>query len=115
MSFLLVAIGGMVGAVSRYTVQKALPANPFNISTITVNLAGSFLLGIMIGAKVSGNPYLFAAAGFMGAFTTFSTLNIDLIKLIQGKEYKAAAVYLIITYAGGLLMAAAGLLAGRSV
>ncbi|GAE44231.1 hypothetical protein JCM21738_921 [Mesobacillus boroniphilus JCM 21738] len=49
----------------------------------------------------------------MGAFTTFSTLNVDLVKLINSKEDKALVVYVVSTYVGGILSAAAGLVIGR--
>jgi fluoride exporter len=112
-SVILVAFGGMVGAISRYMVQRAMPTNIFPFATLTVNLAGSFLLGWITGKGIEGNLYLLAAVGFMGAFTTFSTLNVDLVKLFISNDRKIAYIYLITTYAGGLLSCFAGLISGR--
>lgn len=112
-SVILVAIGGMAGAISRYMVQRAVPSNIFPFATLTVNLVGSFLLGWIVGKGIEGNLYLLTAAGFMGALTTFSTLNVDLIKLIISNEQKTAYVYFITTYAFGLLSVFGGLISGR--
>lgn len=111
--FVLVALGGMAGALSRFGVQKLMPQSVLPVATLTVNLLGSFLLGWIVGQGIHGNLYLFTATGFMGAFTTFSTLNVDLVKLIHSKEKKAVVLYLVCTYIGGLLSAASGLVIGR--
>ncbi|GAM15860.1 fluoride efflux transporter FluC [Mesobacillus selenatarsenatis] len=111
--FVLVALGGMAGALSRFGVQKLMPQSVLPVATLTVNLLGSFLLGWIVGQGIQGNLYLFAATGFMGAFTTFSTLNVELVKLFNNKENKAVVLYLVCTYIGGLLSAASGLIIGR--
>ncbi|WLR56802.1 CrcB family protein [Mesobacillus subterraneus] len=111
--FVLVALGGMAGALSRFVIQMITGQSVLPVATLTVNLLGSFLLGWIVGQGIQGNLYLFAATGFMGAFTTFSTLNVDLVKLINSRENKAVVVYVASTYIGGLLSAAAGLIIGR--
>ena len=110
---LMVALGGMAGALSRFAVQKVMPQIFLPAATLTVNLLGSFLLGWIVGQGIHGNLYLFAATGFMGSFTTFSTMNVDIVKLINNKQSKATVVYVISTYIGGLLSAAAGLFIGK--
>ena len=111
----MVALGGMAGALSRYGVQKAIPAGVLPFATLTVNLLGSFMLGWIAGSGIQGNLYLFTATGFMGAFTTFSTLNAELLKLIKNKQTKAVILYFVLTYIGGLLSVAAGLFTGRMI
>ncbi|MDQ0411916.1 fluoride efflux transporter FluC [Mesobacillus stamsii] len=111
--FILIALGGMAGATSRFMVQRVIPKTILPVATLTVNLLGSFLLGWIVGQGIQGDLYLFAATGFMGAFTTFSTLNVDLVKLINNKQYKVLTVYMIITYFGGLASGCAGLIIGR--
>lgn len=115
MEVVLVALGGMAGAISRYFVQKMVQNKMMPVSTLIVNLLGSFLLGLIVGKGIHGGLYLLAATGFMGAFTTFSTLNVDLIKLIHSKQNKIAFGYFFITYIGGLLCVTFGVLAGRFV
>lgn len=112
-SLIFVALGGMAGAISRYLVQRVIKTRVLPISTMTVNLLGSFLLGWIVGIGVHGNLYLLAATGFIGAFTTFSTLNVDLVKLISTRHHKTAAIYFFSTYIGGLLSAVTGLFVGR--
>jgi fluoride exporter len=111
----LVAFGGMGGAISRFQVQKMFPTNIIPVATLVVNLLGSFLLGLIAGFGIQGNLYLLIATGFMGAFTTFSTLNVDLVKLFTNKQNTAAIQYIFITYIGGLLCVGAGLFLGRLV
>lgn len=113
--FVLVALGGMAGALSRFGVQKLMPKTVLPVATLIVNLLGSFMLGWIVGHGIKGDLYLFAATGFMGAFTTFSTLNVDLVKLIINKQSKDVVVYVVSTYIGGLLSAAAGLFIGRTL
>ena len=110
---LIVALGGMAGALSRFGVQKVMPKTVLPTATLTVNLLGSFLLGWIVGEGIHGNLYLFAATGFMGSFTTFSTLNVDLVKLINNKQSKPVMLYVISTYIGGLISAAAGIFIGN--
>lgn len=110
---LIVALGGMAGALSRFWVQKVMPKSVLPTATLTVNLLGSFLLGWIVSEGIHGNLYLFAATGFMGSFTTFSTLNVDLVKLMNNKQSKPAMVYVLSTYIGGLISAAAGLYIGN--
>lgn len=114
-SMFLVALGGMAGALFRFFIQKAMQTKVFPVSTITVNLLGTFLLGWIVGKGIQEDLYLLAATGFLGAFTTFSTLNVDIIKLISSKQEKSAIIYFLSTYIGGLLCAAAGMLAGRLI
>jgi fluoride exporter len=114
-SMILVALGGMAGALSRFFIQRAMQTKVIPVSTITVNLLGSFLLGWIVGKGIQGDVYLLTATGFMGSFTTFSTLNVDIIKLISSKQKKSAIIYFFSTYIGGLLCAVAGMLAGRLI
>lgn len=95
-------------SLSRFGVQKLMPQSVLPVATLTVNILGSFLLGWIVGQGIQGALYLFTATGFMGAFTTFSTLNVDLVKLINSKEDKALVVYVVSTYVGGILSAAPG-------
>lgn len=113
MEFILVGIGGMAGAISRFLIGKLAASKAFPFPTIIVNLIGSLLIGISVGKGIHGNQYLLAATGFLGAFTTFSTLNVDLLNLIYLKRKKAAIGYSLFSYMGGLLCVALGLLFGK--
>jgi CrcB protein len=111
---LMVGIGGFFGAIARYSISKKLNNNPFlPIGTLTVNLLGAFLLGIIIGIKANTLIALLFGTGFMGAFTTFSTLNLEMIQLHVNKKKKGLIVYTVITYGGGITLAYLGYLFGN--
>ena len=81
LNLFLVGIGGFFGAIARYGISKRLndPSQPtIPKGTLTVNLVGSFLLGIIIGAIPNTIMTLLFGTGFLGAFTTFSTLKLEL-------------------------------------
>lgn len=115
MHYILVGMSGFAGAISRFALSKALnkyESLPFG--TMTVNLAGSFLLGIITGATVDEMIALLFGTGFLGAFTTFSTLKLELNTLFL-KDKKMFMLYLIITYVGGIALAFFGYLIGGMV
>ena len=106
-NLLLVAIGGALGASLRYLVILWIPTHNFPWSTLSVNLIGSFLLGIIIG--ISSNQLLgekstlMIATGILGAFTTMSTYSIDTITLWENDRFNAILYILTTTIVGPLL------------
>ncbi|UQD52082.1 fluoride efflux transporter CrcB [Bacillus methanolicus] len=116
MKILLVSFGGFFGAVSRYFISRKLNGHKSKIpfGTLTVNLLGSFLLGILIGKNFGEAVYLLLGIGFMGAFTTFSTLKAETLQLFEQKETFKSAFYLAITYIVGIIAGLLGLVIGRS-
>ncbi|MCF6093719.1 fluoride efflux transporter CrcB [Microaerobacter geothermalis] len=115
---LMVALGGCFGAVSRYHVSqwmlKRFPSH-FPIGTLFVNLSGSFLLGFLIAADWPASVLLLLGTGFMGAFTTFSTLKVESIQLARKKEWRILVIYLGATYTIGVLLAFLGYLGGKYI
>lgn len=113
MSFVLIAIGGFIGANARYIIGQ-LAKKYINVSiplgTLFINAIGSLLLGLMVGKGIRGDVYSFLGVGFMGAFTTFSTFKLELIQLWESKEYKAFVLYLIMSYGIGIVLASIGFL-----
>ncbi|MGM0751005.1 MAG: fluoride efflux transporter FluC [Bacillota bacterium] len=116
MKYLLVGIGGALGSLCRWgisyhwTIQSGLP-----FATLTANLLGSFLLAYFYSrwsAKYE-KSYLFIASGFLGSFTTFSTLSIELVTFLIEKQLVLFFVYFAFTSIGGLLLAWTGYVAGR--
>lgn len=105
------AAGGFFGAMARYGVQSFFSARwPtfFPFGTLVVNLLGSFLLGWIVGNDIHGSLGLFLGTGFMGAFTTFSTLNLESANLFQNGKRKIGILYLVLTYVLGIVMAGLG-------
>lgn len=75
MTFLLVAVGAAIGAPLRYAAAHLLDGY-LHWGTILVNLAGSFLLGVLSGLAVSGNAMALLGTGFCGALTTYSAFAV---------------------------------------
>lgn len=106
-----VALGGILGALARYGlstwgVRKFPSLLPR--ATLFINLSGSFLLGILLGSGASEPFYLFAGTGFMGAYTTFSTLNAEIVQLMKKREGRVLALYATSSYVLGIALAFAG-------
>ena len=112
MTTLLVMLGGAVGAAARFLVDRAVTARSrgaLPAGTLCVNLAGSLALGLAVGFLASsGSAYAVLATGVCGAFTTWSTLAVEVVDLIRARP-RAAGVYVLVTVAGGILLAFLGL------
>ncbi|WP_433632903.1 fluoride efflux transporter CrcB [Halomicrococcus sp. NG-SE-24] len=86
----LVGFGGMVGAVLRHIVSEAVARETFPVGTLTVNVVGSFVLGIVTFLGADSDVLLFVGTGACGSFTTFSSFSHDTVGLWEdGKQYKA--------------------------
>jgi len=114
MKFMLVALGGFLGAISRFIISQHLSKNMvIPVGTLTVNLIGSLILGIIIGLKLQSNIALLIGTGFLGAFTTFSTLSFEMVKMMQSKQRNKCVMYLLFTYGGGISLAYIGFFIGK--
>ena len=116
---LAVAAGGFLGGTARYGLVNALPQGPAGV-TFAVNVAGSFALAVLLVLALEAWPpsrYLrpFAATGFLGSFTTFSTWMLEVDRLVQSEGTGAAASHLLGTLVAGLLAAFVGVVAGRAL
>lgn len=99
MTLLLVLLGGAAGSTARWAVAQALPGRR---ATLLVNLVGSLLLGLLLGAPPSAAVLL--GVGFCGALTTFSTYALE---VLDGGGWR----YALVSTAGCLAACALGLLA----
>ncbi|WP_256288863.1 CrcB family protein [Halobellus inordinatus] len=102
----LVALGGFLGATSRYLVGTAVPGPR---GTFVVNVLGSFVLALSIGVVRSSRLRFFLATGLLSSFTTYSTFAVETTSL--GPTWGLANVGA--NYAFGFLAALLGLAAGR--
>lgn len=115
--YLAIALGGAFGAVCRYwLVNLAEHHNTgvFPVGTLTVNLLGSLLIGIlfvMLTEKIQVAAYLrpLLVIGFLGAFTTFSTFSLDALLLMQQGLFFSALSYIFLSVASCILAAWAGM------
>ena len=121
MPWLLVAAGGALGALSRYSVDRLVAAaiGPSVLGTFLVNITGSFLLGLFVsvneGANWPASTRLLVAVGFLGSYTTFSTLTVAGIQTAEAGDLLRAALNVVGSVAVGLLAALAGVLLGRAL
>jgi CrcB protein len=113
---ILVSIGGFFGAISRFVISKRIQGSittGFPLGTLAVNLTGAFLLGMLTGMQINRHIHALLGIGFMGAFTTFSTLKLESEQLRKDKKYKSFYQYLVLSYSLGILFAFCGLIIGR--
>lgn len=109
---LFVGVGGFFGAIARFAMNKTVGRITFtnlSISTLVVNLIGSFLLGIFIGGQLSSELMLLIGVGFLGSFTTFSTFTLESIQMFLEKKRLSFLLYQIFSYAGGIAAAFLGI------
>ncbi len=110
MTFLLVLVGGAVGAPTRYLADLAvqrLHATAFPWGTWVVNVFGSFVLGTVVAAG-QGWATTLVGTGFCGALTTFSTFGYETVRLSEEGETATALWYVVASLAAGLLAATLG-------
>ena len=122
MNWILVALGGGLGAISRYGITL-VTENYFKsnlISIFLINIFGSLILGIFIGYSLNKENFssdfnLFIGIGVLASFTTFSTITVNTIQLITEGEYLKAVINIFSTILLGLIAAFAGLYFGKTI
>jgi CrcB protein len=116
-SALWVALGALVGAPLRLFAERTAVARRGRgsvLGTLVVNVAGSAVLGVLLGLRdVSPTVLALAGTGFCGTLTTFSTFGGDVVRLVEERAVARAAVYLAGSLVLGLGAAAVGWLAVR--
>jgi CrcB protein len=108
MTLLLVALGAVVGAPLRYLTDRLIQARHDTIfpwGTLTVNVAGSLIMGFLVGAAAAGrlDPMIITVLGpgFCGALTTYSTFGYETLRLAEdGSRFLASANIAINLFAG---------------
>jgi len=118
---LAVAAGGALGSAARYLVGKMMlrlmgPGFPWG--TLTVNMAGSFIIGLAVGLlasrySLSHHWQGFLIMGVLGGFTTFSAFSMELGLMLERHEMANAALYAIGSLSFGVAALFMGLYAGR--
>lgn len=107
MQVLLVAVGGALGAVTRYVLGTWIArifGPDFPVGTFVINVSGAFVFGVVLGLAndgiLSANARLFLAVGVLGGYTTFSTFSYETLSLIQDGTMGLA----LLNVAGQLLL-----------
>ena len=123
MALALIALGGAGGAVSRYLVDTFVSERvgaEFPWGTFVVNMTGSFVLGLLFALAIERDVLpsdirLPVMTGFIGAYTTFSTLMLETWRLAETGSTLAAVANVVGSAAVGLVVMAAGLVVGRAI
>ena len=105
MNWVAVAVGGALGAMARYAISTwifQVSSHKFPYATLTVNVLGSFVMGILFVVIIerSALPLEMRSLwmiGFLGAFTTFSTFSLDALGLWQNGHLFMALLYVLAT------------------
>lgn len=112
MNWIAIAIGGAIGAVSRYGIAQVVilinGANAAPFATIRVNVIGSGQMGVIYGYLSTGGMLaetvrVFIMIGFLGALTTFSTFSMDIMAAIDRGQVVYAVIYAAVSVAGSIL------------
>jgi len=113
MTYLLVALGGALGAVLRYAVGLAVA---FPMGTLVVNVIGSLAIGVaFVAFAQSTKSHPFVITGLLGGFTTFSAFSLDTLKLIEAGRIGAAGLYAGASVGASVLAVFAGVMLARGI
>ncbi len=123
MSILFIAIGGAAGAVSRYLVDTWVSEqtmSSFPWGTFVVNISGSFVLGLLSALAIDRSVLpadirLPVLVGFVGAYTTFSTLMLETWRLVESGSSPLAIANIVGSSVLGIVALVAGLVLGRAI
>ena len=121
--FLVISLGGILGANARYLVSLYIAerfGTAFPYGTFLINVTGSLVIGFFLTLATERLPIdplwrLFFATGFLGAYTTFSTYTYEAALLLRAGEYGPALVYLFGSVLVGMLGVFAGMLAAERI
>lgn len=122
MTWLLVAIGAAVGAPLRYLIDRVVQArhdSVFPWGTLAANVAGSFILGVLVGGTsggaVASGVWALVGTGLCGALTTYSTFSFETIRLLQQRATFYALANVGVSLIASLGAAFVGIAIGQAI
>jgi CrcB protein len=112
-SLLWIALGGALGSVARATISWWIPSGRLPWATILINIAGSLLIGWLMGRPGSApvwtsRGYVFAVVGICGGFTTFSSFSWQTFEQLQKGQWGSAVMNVLLSVVLCLLATAIG-------
>jgi len=119
MGFLIVFLGGGLGAAARHGVNMIVAGmlgTSFPFGTLAINVIGSFLMGAIVGyfafrGEASQHWRLFLTTGILGGFTTFSAFSLETVLLYERGQSASAAIYVVTS----VVLSVAGLMGALSL
>lgn len=117
---LMVCLGAALGAPARYLTDRGVQSlhdTLFPFGTVSVNVAGSFVLGGLVGLGIRSDSPTFLAlgTGFCGAFTTYSTFSYETVRLVETAAWRQGLLNVAASIGGGLAAAVLGFVVGSSL
>src|SRR5215469_8510294 len=119
----MVGIGGLMGSIARFWVGSYIGAkmgSRFPYGTFVINISGSFLVGFMVTvlstkAHLSPNWRYLVPIGFIGAYTTFSTFELETLRSVQDGQLMIASLNVFLSVLIGFVAVLVGVIAGKTV
>ena len=118
----MIGVAGACGALSRYLLSRFVAEHlrsRFPLGTLFINVSGAFLIGVvfMTTSRHLLSPTLQAvlATGFLGGYTTFSTMSWEIIQLVRSSQARASFMYIGSTVVPGLVAVVLGFALGRVI
>lgn len=112
----LIGLGAASGSILRYLltmiIKKHLQTD-FPWATFIINLSGTFILGMLLGLKVTQPMYAIFGSGLIGGYTTFSTFNTEILLLKNSSKFKVAIYYSFLSYLLGMFAGYSGFIIGK--
>ncbi len=123
MNYLLIGVGGFVGAITRYVLAVWIGqrwGRSFPLGTFAINVSGSFLIGLLmplLTERFIANPQwrLLLVVGFLGAYTTFSTFEYETGALLKDGEWLYAGMNVVLSVIAGFVALKLGEVIARSI
>lgn len=114
-TWLFIFLGGGLGSLFRYLISKLIPFTKtgFPWPTLIANFIGCLLIGLLLGwalktQSMRSDFYLFAAVGFCGGLTTFSTFSLENMAFLRSGDYLSFMLYTLLSLVGGLFFVVSG-------
>jgi CrcB protein len=123
LKYLMIALGGSVGAIARYAVGSYVGnrmGTRFPYGTFLINMSGSFVIGMVMTilaarTHLSRNWAFLVPIGFIGAYTTFSSFELETLRLVQDGQATSALLNVLLSVVVGFVMVWMGVVAGRAL
>ncbi len=112
-NFLIVGLGGGLGAMLRFFIAAIWRTGNFPYHTLFINIMGSLIIGIVFGLGIKNEHFseqmkLFLATGICGGFTTFSAFSLENMLMLKSGNYLLASIYIIASVAACIIAVFAG-------
>ena len=114
-NLLFAGLGGFIGAGFRFLAGELLKFSHFPLTTLGVNVLGSFIIGVLFCLNLSQSVRVFLVVGILGGFTTFSSFSLDSVKFLLEGELVKGFLNIFLNLSLCLLASYLGILLGKNL